>query len=240
METTVDQNNTQIMNFWYDFDKFFLSREMSKVMRPLNPYRKLFNSFLHHYEKKNIETDFKSEYEDIKDSVKLLADNHARIIDEHFGGNMELEQMAFELFAQGLLFDDMLDEAGNPRRPEGDKIHMMDSSITGYIVWHAFVRLVVLLFSGGDDDDGSGTIDSNKWLQTDRHLGLAAGILAELKKSGREPIQSDDATQNKPLESNKVEELRRHWLNLNFPEIDDGLVRLNLETISEHTGIIEK
>jgi hypothetical protein len=160
----------------------------------------------------------------------VLADNHNRIMNEHFGSNTELEQKAFELFAQGLLFDNGTDEKGDLRRRDGEKIHMMDSSITGYIVWHAFIRLVVLLY-----DDG--TINSNRWLQTDRHIGLAAGILSELIKSGREPMQSNDATHNKPLDPSLVDTLRGYWLNLSFKEIDDRLVQLRLETVSEHTGL---
>jgi hypothetical protein len=230
METTMHQDTTQIMNFWYEFDKFFLSREMRAVMGPLSPYGKLRNSFLYHYDKGSLETGFKSEHENIKDSIKILSDNQRRIMDEHFGGNTKLEQMAFELFAQGVLFDNGLDEGANPRRREGEKIHMMDSSITGYIVWHALVRVLVLLYADG-------TIDSNKWLQTDRHIGLAAGILAELIKSGREPMQRNDPTHNKPIDSALLEKLRGYWLNLSFPEIDDKLVQLRLDTVSEHTGL---
>jgi hypothetical protein len=230
METMTDRDKVQIINFWYEFDKFFLSPEMGVVIGVLNPYGKLRNSFLYHYDKGNIETGFKTEHENIKDSIKLLADNHVRIMDEYFSGNTELEQMAFELFAQGVLFDNGLDERGQPRRREGEKIHMMDSSITGYTVWHAFVRIAVLLF-------GNGTIDSTKWLQTDRHIGLAAGILAELIKSGREPMQRNDPTHNKPIDIALLEKLRGYWLNLSFSEIDDRLVQLRLDTVSEHTGL---
>jgi hypothetical protein len=230
MKTTMDLNRTQIMNFWYEFDKFFLSQEMQMVMGPLSPYGKLRNSFLYHYDKGSLETGFRSEHENIKDSIKLLADNQVRIMDRHFGGNTALEQMAFELFAQGVLFDNSLDERGHPRRREGEKIHMMDSSITGYIVWHAFVRTVVLLYADG-------TIDSTKWLQTDRHIGLAAGILTELIKSGREPIQRNEPDHNKPIDTAVLGKLRGGWLNLSFPEIDDRLVQLRLDTVSEHTGL---
>jgi hypothetical protein len=80
-------------------------------------------------------------------------------MDENFRGNAEAEQMAFELFAQGLLFDNGFDEDNIPRRPEGDKIRTMDNGIIGYIVWHAFVRLVVLLLHDGD---GIAVTDSSK------------------------------------------------------------------------------
>ena len=57
-----------------------------------------------------------------------------RITDKFFGGKTELQQKAFELFAQGLLFDNGVDDKGQPRRPSGDKIHMMDSKVLGYVV----------------------------------------------------------------------------------------------------------
>jgi hypothetical protein len=228
----MDQDKKAIMDFWYQFDNFFLFRrpaEITNALDVLDPYGKLLDRFLYHYQRGSVETDFKGEHENIKDSIKLLANSQLRIMDDHFKGNTETEQTAFELFAQGLLFDNGLDDNGLPRRPEGDKIHMMDSSIIGYIVWHAFIRLVVLLY--GDD----GAIDSNKWLQTDRHIGLAAGILAALIKSGREPEQSNDPTYNKPIDPTLLEALRADWVHLNFQNIDDKLAQLRLDTISEHT-----
>lgn len=63
---------------------------------------------------------------------------------------------------------------------------MMDSGIDGYIVWHAFVRVVVLLFE---------TADQKAWLQTDRNIGLSATVLAALVKDGKQPVQSNDPIQ---------------------------------------------
>jgi len=228
----MDQDKKAIMDFWYDFDNLFLFRrpaEITKALTTLQPYGKLLQRFLYHYQNGSVGTEFKSEHENIKESIKLLADNHLRIMNDHFKGNSEAEQMAFELFAQGLLFDNGLDESGLPRRPEGDKIHMMDSNIIGYIVWHAFVRLVVLLYGDG------AAIDSTNWLQTDRHIGLAAGIVAALIKSGKQPIQSKDPNYNMPIDSTLLEELREYWLHLTFKEIDDKLAQLRLDTVSEHT-----
>jgi hypothetical protein len=77
----------------------------------------------------------------------------------------------------------------------------MDDDMRGYRIWHAFVRLVVLL-SGHD------SINPKKWLQTDRHIGLAAGILATLIKLGREPEQTSDPNYNNPIDFILLEELR--------------------------------
>jgi hypothetical protein len=108
-------------------------------------------------------TEFKNELQGVKDSIKLLADNSKQIFDEFFKDDVQLEQTAFELYAQGLLFDDKLNENGMPRRSEGEKIHMMDSDVTGYVAWHAFVRAVGLLDLADDKD---------RLLQTDRHIAL--------------------------------------------------------------------
>ncbi len=223
----MSQDKKSIMDFWYEFDKSFLSDpKMLKAKQILEPYVKLKDSFLSHYQNKTIEAGLNKEYESIKESVKLLADNHLRIIDEYFGGSEETEQMAFELFAQGLLFDDELDKNGDPRRVPGNKVHTMDDDMRGYLIWHAFVRLVVVLLYESDD---KGTEDSKKkmrrWLQTDRNIGLAAGILAALIKAGKEPEQSSDPSYNKPVDAT-VLELRADWIQRSFQEIDDKIVQL--------------
>lgn len=222
------QNKELIIDFWYEFDKSFLSESyMLKAKELLDPYVKLKDCFLSHHRKNTIEAGFKKEYENVKDSIKLLADNHFRIINEYFEGNNEKEQMAFELFAQGLLFDNSLDKDGPPRRLPGNKIHMMDDDMRGYLIWHAFIRLVVVLLYG------DGTLNSKKrWLQTDRHIGLAAGILAAMIKSGSEPEQSNDPNYNKPIAPTLLEELRANWIHLSFQEIDDKLVQLYDERYS--------
>jgi hypothetical protein len=222
----VEQDKKPIIDFWYEFDKFFLSgNDILKAKEILEPYVKLKDSFLSHYRNKTVEAAaFRKEHESIKDSVKLLADNHLRILDQHFGGSEEMEQIAFELFAQGLLFDDGLDKNGNPRRIPGNKVHMMDDDMRGYLIWHAFVRLVVVLLYG--DDVESADSKQRRWLQTDRHIGLAAGILAALIKAGVEPEQTNDPTFNKPIDPTALEELRADWLHRSFQEIDDKIVQL--------------
>jgi hypothetical protein len=220
----MDQNKQLIIDFWYEFDKSFLSdAELLKSRALLDPYVKLKDSFLSHYRENNIDTGLKTDYGSIKDAIKLLADNHSRIIDRYLGVNNEKEQMAFELFAQGLLFDDGLDENSQPRRISGNKIHMMDDDMRGYLIWHAFVRLAVALLYH------NGYIDSKKWLHTDRCVGLAAGILAALIKSGMEPEQTNDPTYNKSIDPTVLEELRADWLHLTFHELDHKIVQLYYE-----------
>jgi hypothetical protein len=48
--------------------------------------------------------------------------------------------------------------------------------------------VVVLLY--GDEDEAADPKKKKRWLQTDRHIGQAAGILAALIKAGKEPEQT--------------------------------------------------
>jgi hypothetical protein len=210
----MDRDRRLIMDFWYEYDTSFLSDpDMLKPKHTLDTYVKLKDSFLSHYRNKTIESGFKKEFESIKESVKLLADNHLRIIEEYFSGSKQKEQMAFELFAQALLFDDGRDKDGKPRRVPGNKVHTMDDDIRGYLIWHAFVRLVVVLLYGDEDDEAADPKKKKRWLQTDRHIGQAAGILAALIKAGKEPEQTSDPNYNKPMDSTALEEPRADWMN---------------------------
>ena len=105
---------------------------------------------------------------------------------------------------------------------------MMDSSIDGYIAWHAFVRAVVVLLV---ENQG---LNKEAWLRTDRHIALATAILASLIKSGKAPLQTNDPTHNKPIDSKLLHELRALWLHFGFDEIDQKLVQLQEEVISKH------
>jgi hypothetical protein len=213
------------MDFWYSYDDFFLFHSPDNIklaIRQVDPYGRLVELFYHHRRRGTLNSEFITELQNVKDSINLLADNSRRIFEEFFEDDVNLEQTSFELFAQGLLYDDRLDSNGLPRRPAGDKIHMMDSGITGYVVWHAFARAVELL----------GLTD--RMPQTDRHIALAAGILAALIKSGRPPVQSNDPSNNKPLDPASLDELRSSWLNFQPEEIDDRIVELEGNSISRH------
>jgi hypothetical protein len=224
----VSSPQDKAINFWFKYDDFFLFHAQDnivKAIRNVQPYGRLLDLFYYHHDKGTMNSEFKRELQKVKDSIKLLGDNSRQIFDEFFKDDVQLEQNAFELFAQGLLFDDRLDENGLPRRPDGDKIHTMDSGIVGYIAWHAFARAVGLLDLTNDKD---------RLLQTDRHIALAAAILAALIRSGHPPIQSDDPTNNKPMDQMLLSELRSSWLKLGFEEIDNKIVELEEKTISRH------
>lgn len=62
---------------------------------------------------------------------------------------------------------------------------MMDSELTGFVVWHAFIRAAVVL-------EVTGTVD--RWLKFYRQIALAAAILSSLFKEEKRPQQTDDQT----------------------------------------------
>lgn len=104
---------------------------------------------------------------------------------------------------------------------------MMDSGVTGFVAWHAFMRAVGVL-----------NISENKdqLLQTDRHIALAAAIVAALVNSGHPPVKSNDPSTNKPLDHATLNNLRSSWLNLASQDIDNRIVELEERSISRHSS----
>lgn len=54
----MDQDKKAIMDFWYQFDNFFLFRrpaDITKALITLEPYGKLLDRFLYHYQKGSVE-----------------------------------------------------------------------------------------------------------------------------------------------------------------------------------------
>jgi hypothetical protein len=234
MQTTIvfamSDTNQQFIDFWYDFDNFFLFRasdSIKEALRKVGPYQQLVDLFYHLSSKGTISTEYKKELENlgVKEAIKLLAENQTRIIDEHFKGNTEIERTAFELFSQGLLFDNGIDVNGLPRRPLWGKVHMMDSSVTGFVVWHAFVRAAAVLELFENTD---------RLLQLDREIALAAAILSACIADGKGPEQTANPGSNQPLDNSIVSQLRDFWLNQSFDQIDSKITNLEKSTITQH------
>ncbi len=217
-----------ISDFWYKFDDFFSFHkppEIGEAIEIVQPYGRMLDSFKFYQRTHQIEEGFRRDFENIKLFIKTLADNIVRILDEFFRNNPTMEQNAFELFAQGTLFDNGLDLNGMPRRQSGEKFHMMDSAVVGYVAWHAFVRAVLILDL---------TDDKERWVRIDRNISLAAAILATEIKSHQKPEQSDDPQFNKALDPGQLKQLREFWLILTPEEIDDRIVQLQESVISNH------
>ena len=221
----------QVNDFWYEFDDYFLfhaNNETSDAIDKIEAYGKLLNLFYYHQSMGTLNTNFKIDLEnlDLKDQIKILANNILRIIDKYFNNNLDSERISFELFAQGLLFDTGLNSNGLPRRPPGAWIHMMDSDVTGFVAWYGFIRAVIAL--------GLAETNIDRWLTISRNIALTASILTTLIKQGRKPRQTNDPNFNQPLDENSLNSLRNYWLNQSLDQIDNQITNIEEISISEH------
>ncbi len=226
----VDNTHRVYNNFWYHFDNFFLFKRNDSIDRALDkvkPYEQLVDLFYYHQSMGSLNTGYRTNLEKIgiTEDIKLLANSQLDLFDKYLQGDSTSERTAFELFGQGLLFDNEMDENGLPRRGPGTKIHMMDSSVTGFVVWHAFIKAVIVL---GFDKR------TERWLRIDRYIALAAAILSALIKDGRAPQQTLEPNINQPLDEQTIEQLRTYWLNQSVDDIDNKIPHLEKVTITEH------
>ena len=101
---------------------------------------------------------------------------------------------------------------------------MMDGGIGGYLLWHSFIRSVMILgFSE----------DSNRWLQVDRHVALAAAIDSIVGPKQSEDPPGEDPRIKDPnanrIDPTTLSQLRAFWLTKNVDEIDSELIQLGIE-----------
>jgi hypothetical protein len=202
-----------IMDFWYEFDLLF-NPGYRQVPPDINQaYRSevvLLNNWLLCHDIMNIKNypdnfiERINEIPGVRNSINILAENQLRIINGKLGN--ELIQKAFEYFGQGVLFDNFLDDKGQPRRPDYDKVHMMDTLHFGYPRWHVFCRSAV--FTGHDHDS---------WLKIDRLLGLAYALHTKLT-----PQQSQDGSDpQNPERPDIVKELLPVFTTASFDQLDE-------------------
>lgn len=130
-----------------------------------------------------------------------MAQKQLDIIIKIFGNDIENQQRAFEDFGQGILFDD------RPPRPVNNRIHMMDEGQFGFYSWHTFIRTTALL-----------NYESERWLNLDRHIGLACAINSELKP--RQSTNDGNNPNNSEISPKMLDKLCSFWLTLNFEELD--------------------
>ena len=98
------------MDFWFEFDDFFLFDSPPNIKNAvfndiLNVNLNLQDNFIYHQENGTLYTEFKAELnkpelQHIRDSFRLVSDNHLRILNKFFGNNATLEQAAFEYFVK--------------------------------------------------------------------------------------------------------------------------------------------
>jgi hypothetical protein len=210
------ESRQQIMDFWYQFDLFFnpgFRQTPPKVLEAYRSETSLLPAWLFDHNVVNIQNypeNFMNritQSPDLINAIGLIAENQLRIIKERLGDDNELLQKAFEYFGQGVLFDDSLDETTQlPRRPDWDKVHMMDAVNYGYPRWHVFCRSAA--FAGQDQD---------MWLKIDRLVALAYNLHKRLNpksdQKGKDP-------QN-PERPDIVQELLLNISSADFNQLDE-------------------
>lgn len=194
-----------ITEFWYELDDHFLFSvdqhpEVLEAYATIQMPDGITNLRLEHRANGTYPDGFLAAVTPMRDALELLSTQQLEIFDRHLGSDPELTQRAFEDFGQGTHFDD--------RRPDGAKVHMMDSSgptnpAVGFHRWHAIIRAQVLL-----------GIDAERWTEIDRYVGLAWAIQSEAQ-----PVQD---THNPGLAADRLETLRKRWLARTPEEIDDA------------------
>jgi hypothetical protein len=210
-----------LVNFWYEFDNEFTyhpTPEIELAKRQIDPEGDLFTFYLNDSDKSDFSERVRTKYLKQLLNFRILSDRQLSLLDKHFQGNKELERLAFEEFAQGTLFDNLLCPGGIRRRSGTESIHMMNSSLLGYIIWHAFIQILLLIDKGADHD---------RWLEIERYLVLSADILLHLISLGREPKPySSIDMHNIRLEFNTLQKLRYYWMYKGYEEINHKMRNL--------------
>jgi hypothetical protein len=165
------------------------------------------------------------QYTSLRDALRAIANLILSLMQKHFKGNKQSEQLAFVQFGQGTLYDLELNEKGEQRRPIGYRIHMMDSGtggtgrVGGYDFLHKVINLVVLLELVGTPD---------RWLEIDTYVGLGAEIHSIIKpkqSSDVEPLGANP--NNQQIDKSTLDKLVGKWLNLKgVIEIDNEMQQL--------------
>jgi hypothetical protein len=205
-----------IIDFWYEFDLLFNPGFLQTPSDILQAYRfesSLLPNWLIERNKLNIQNypgnfiEKIKESQDLIASIKLLAENQLKIFNVKLE-NEEVLQTAFEYFGQGVLFDDLLDERTQlPRRPNEEKVHMMDTLHYGYPRWHVFCRSAV--FMGQDPDI---------WLKIDRLVALAYALHKKLTPQQSGPDGKDPENPEHP---DLVQELFPVFTSASFDKLDE-------------------
>ena len=207
------------LNFWYEFDNMFMYAmpdDIRAAMDIVEPYGRLFLKYQDYRNQNNYPDGFKTEFQADVESFRKVGDRQLELLNKHFKEDKTLEKNAFSSFAQGILFDDLPRPPNMPQRKGVESIHMMNSDMLGYVIWHLFIRALVLT------DDKSNKL---RWLEIDKYLVLAAAIFDKLTLLGRKPIRATEPGKNKPLDESDLKELENHWLqeNINFEQIDEAM-----------------
>ena len=234
-------------NFWYMFDKKFNSG-FFVVDDRLNPVRingelqqivdkeyrdkvgKVMSgsaaSFNASYDPDTHTLDlsqFRNGIDNIGSILLELSDDQLEIIDNHFQGDKEREQLAFEYFGQGALYDMQHDrERVGYRIPDATqfvpyRIHKMDGDGM-YVIWCMVIRAAI----------AAGALES-RWLELGRLVALAYLINSKVHPKQSFDFPNGSGPENIPnnqklswREDNKdlLLDLRNRVNNASLSELD--------------------
>ncbi|MGE4070466.1 MAG: hypothetical protein AB7E72_04770 [Lysobacterales bacterium] len=198
------------LDFWYEFDQAFLFATSPEVD---GLYATIFGPNFAADALIDAVRDHRADLSQVvagkEPSFQRLAEIQLSIMDRHFPDPADL-QRAFEDFGQGILFDaKTLPGSGRPRRPVGRLIHMMDGTpddCIGYHRWHAFIRAAV-----------AAGADAGRWLAVNRLVALAWAIYSELNPR-------EDAPNNPPLATARLDSLRNGWLSADEATLNEAFL----------------
>jgi hypothetical protein len=205
--------------FWFTFDNRYIPLETNPdytyimqlyfdsylyIPNPSgNPIHNLRWMFLKLKEKiradpLNYEHLFLTEVSRYENGIKALAADQTGIINE-YSRDFEEIQEAFELFGQGVLYDER-------RRSVHQMQGSFPQSMLGYSWWHGFAKAAL---SVGEDYDF--------WLNLDRFLLLAYTIQAELR-----PL--DTKSDNPFMNEERLREYESSIMSLESKSLDEAFV----------------
>ena len=207
-----------IMDFWYNFDLLFnpgFGQVPQEIQDTYTHELQLLQNWLLSRGPNNIQkypSNFidkvKNDSEMVK-SIEILCNNQIKEYNKllnHDKGE-DLFDNAFEYFGQGILFDDSIDSTSNkPRRPDNERIHMMDSLHFGYPRWYVFCRSVVITGH-----------EQKFWLNLSRLIALAYELHMQLH-----PQQSKEGQDPKNQENPElVQQLKSKFKDYTFEQLDE-------------------
>jgi hypothetical protein len=197
-------------DFWYEFDNTFFWRLESAMDTAIGNSGDIDILYDKHRTNGTYPSGYIDELGEDKnraDSILFVAQNQFQIIIKYFQNDIQSQQKAFEDFGQGILYD-----SRSPRSKDR-RIHMMDENRSGYRFWHIFIRTAVLLTKDISIDI------LHRWLDIDRHIGLASGI--HLKQHPSQSNASGQDPKNPEIDPSVLKQLQDIWLKCTFSQLDD-------------------
>lgn len=205
-----------LSDFWYNFDMLFNMRFGQVPAVIMEAYTHVLNlpvkwlmiraSDIENYPDNFIKIIQNSN--DIVNALGIVSDfqvkEYNKLISQH--GNKELLIKAFSTFGQGLLYDNyLIENSHQPRRPNDEKIHMMDNVYVGYPRWYIYCRAAVI---AGQNEE--------YWTDIGRFVTLAYSLHLRLDPQQSESGEDPENQENEQV----VNEFLTQLKNSNFDQLD--------------------